>query len=342
VRKEASLVVSIRIVTEPAIDWMHPSWRDLVIEQLVTDDNARQHFLKNCGLPGFLLALSVAGGATGTRAMPLLCRREDWSALSHAAPDVLRSGNDASAKILASLYAALTTLSGIYSITSPMGAFANHVLAVLRELWGNNQQQPSAVELERYYAVSQALQPLPPGPNLEPIWTRSYKAANKQAAGFKTDERWPELADVLNWLNLVQVIMENEPRFVRQIGLPAKFLEFAKDLLDQVKLRGERRFELDSPDYCAIEEGQLDLLHTIAHQVGSAFPSLKATAKEVKRKIWENASRVEQLRRQLEEEARESDDEQQERDDYSGDEPDPEERTILDEYVNVDQLFADL
>src|SRR5205814_10573774 len=98
---------------------MHPSWRDLVIEQLVTDENAREHFLKNCGLPGFLLALSVAGGATGTRAMPLLCRPEDWSALSHPAPPVLRPGDDASAKILASPRAALTPLSEIYLITSP-------------------------------------------------------------------------------------------------------------------------------------------------------------------------------------------------------------------------------
>ena len=209
-------------------------------------------------------------------------------------------------------------------------------------LWGNSERQPSAAELERYYAVSQALKPLPPGPNLEPIWTRSYKAANKQAAGFKTDEYWPGLNEIHNWLNLVQVIMENEPRFVRQIGLPAKFLEFAKDLLDQIKLRGELQFELDSPDYYAIEEGHLDVLHAIAHQTGSAFPGLKAIAKEAKRKIWENASRVEQLRRQLEEEARESDYEQQEGDDYSDDEPDPEERTILDEYVNVDRLFADL
>src|SRR5438477_4215775 len=112
---------------------MHPSWRDLVIEQLVTDENAREHFLKNCGLPGFLLALSVAGGATGTRAMPLLCRREDSSALAPAAPRVLRSENEASAKILASLYTALTTLPGIYSITSPMAASVNHGLAVLRE-----------------------------------------------------------------------------------------------------------------------------------------------------------------------------------------------------------------
>jgi hypothetical protein len=222
--------VSIRIGTEASIDWMHPSWRDLVIEELANDEAARQHFLKSCGAPGFLLALSVAGGATGNRAMPLLCSPKDWAALSHAMPRVLRSSADASGKVLASLHAALITPPKIHSIISPMGAFADHLLSVLRELWASNGLRPSAVELERYYIISEALDPLPPGPILKPIWTRSWKAVNEQAASFKTGERWPELHEVQDWLNLVQVIMENELRFARQIGLPAKFTEFAKNL----------------------------------------------------------------------------------------------------------------
>src|SRR5437773_2726429 len=130
-RKGKSFAVSIRIGIEASIDWMHPSWRDLVIEELATDEPAREHFLKNCGPPGFLLALSVAGGATGGRVMPLLRSPKDWTALTEAAPRVLRLSQDASTKVLASLHAALTTSPKIHATTSPMGGFAHHVLSVL-------------------------------------------------------------------------------------------------------------------------------------------------------------------------------------------------------------------
>lgn len=321
---------------------MHPSWRDLVIEELATDGAAREHFLKNCGPPGFLLALSVAGGATGGRVMPLLCTSKDWAALSDSVPRVLRLSEDASTKVLASLHAALTTAPKLHAATSPMGRFADHVLSVLRELWANNHLQPGAGEVERYYMISQLLDPLPPGPILKPIWTRSWKACNKQAASFETDERWPELHEVQDWLHLVQVIIENEPRFARQIGLPAEFTEFAKNLLEKVRVRGEAALDLETADYCTIEEGHLEVLQTIAHQIGTAFRSLKVTAKNAARKIWQNSMRVEELRHQMEEEARENEDSDPY--DYSseGDEAEPEERTILDEYVNIDRLFADL
>ena len=334
--------MSIRLANEASIDWMHPSWRDLVIEELATDSAAREHFLKNCGPPGFLLALSVAGGATGGRVMPLLCSAKDWAALSDAVPRVLGFSQGASTKVLATLYAALSASPKLHATTSPMGRFADHVLSVLRELWANNHLQPTASEVERYYMISQVLDPLPPGPILKLIWTRSWNACNKQLANFETDERWPALNEIQNWLHLVQVIIENEPRFARQIELPAEFTEFAKNLLGKATVRGEAALDLEDPEYCTIEEGQLVVLHTIAQQIGTAFRSLKVTAKEAARKIWQNSMRVEELRRQMEEEARENDDGDVYDDSSEGDEAESEERTILDEYVNIDRLFADL
>jgi hypothetical protein len=62
--------------------WVHPSWRDLVIDRLAGDPAARRHFLSRCGVHGVVLALSVASGATGDRRLPLLIDDRDWDTLT--------------------------------------------------------------------------------------------------------------------------------------------------------------------------------------------------------------------------------------------------------------------
>lgn len=63
------------------VTWVHPTWRDLVIEQLSADPALRRRFLSRCGVHGAVLALSVAGGATGERALPLMAADGDWDVL---------------------------------------------------------------------------------------------------------------------------------------------------------------------------------------------------------------------------------------------------------------------
>ena len=64
------------------IAWVHPSWRDLVIEHLSSDPEARERFLHNCSVHGALLALSLGGGHRGERELPLLQCDGDWDALT--------------------------------------------------------------------------------------------------------------------------------------------------------------------------------------------------------------------------------------------------------------------
>src|SRR3954447_1210057 len=66
------------------VTWVHPSWRDLVIDELARDAGHRRDFLAAAELPGVLLALSGGGGALGGRRLPLLVADEDWDALGDA------------------------------------------------------------------------------------------------------------------------------------------------------------------------------------------------------------------------------------------------------------------
>ncbi len=62
------------------VDWVHPSWRDLVVGRVATDPELRRAFLRGCGAHGVALALSIAGGSEGKRALPLLVEDADWDA----------------------------------------------------------------------------------------------------------------------------------------------------------------------------------------------------------------------------------------------------------------------
>src|SRR6185437_13150817 len=63
------------------VAWVHPTWRDLVIERLAADAELRHRFLGRCGPHGVVLALSTGGGARGERRLPLLRDDKDWDAV---------------------------------------------------------------------------------------------------------------------------------------------------------------------------------------------------------------------------------------------------------------------
>jgi hypothetical protein len=323
---------------------MHPSWRDLVIEQLSTNDQARHKFLTRCGRAGFLLALSVAGGSTGTRQMPLLRHANDWQALCEAAPRVLRYGSSAQREVLGSLHSALITGAQTHSAKSDLGMLGYTILATLRDTWSNGEQLPDSEVLRRFYAASERLTPLPAGPDLQPIWTASFKTAQQESAGFQPGERQAELGEVHDWLKVVDVIAANEPRFLRQVGFPDRFSDIAATLLVRLKSRAELRFEFDYGDECTAEEWRMDLFGAVTHQIEEAFPMLKANAKETWRKLRENERRVEELRHEFEDDARQDEHDDRDGSDYgsSREEPSSEETSMLDEYVDVGRLFADL
>ncbi len=68
-------------VTPLGIGWVHPSWRDLVIDELRDDADARRRFLSASAVDGVTLAVSRAGGIAGERTLPLMIADGDWDAL---------------------------------------------------------------------------------------------------------------------------------------------------------------------------------------------------------------------------------------------------------------------
>ncbi|HEY6399738.1 MAG TPA: ATP-binding protein, partial [Solirubrobacteraceae bacterium] len=81
-------------ITPLGIGWVHPSWRDLVIDELREDTAGRRRFLEACGVHGTMLALSHGGGIAGERALPLLVSDADWDLLRDRLRQLLRELED--------------------------------------------------------------------------------------------------------------------------------------------------------------------------------------------------------------------------------------------------------
>ncbi|MEA2431707.1 MAG: hypothetical protein QOI19_2180, partial [Thermoleophilaceae bacterium] len=91
-------------VSEGSVGWVHPSWRDLVIDDLAAHAEARRRFLRVAGIDGVGLALSVAGGALGERSLPLVVDDADWDVLTTRSLELARElDSDALARLLHAL-----------------------------------------------------------------------------------------------------------------------------------------------------------------------------------------------------------------------------------------------
>jgi hypothetical protein len=74
------------------IDWMHPSYRDLVIDELSADPGLQHEFLSSMGLSGIKLAISDTGGKEGERRFPLMNLHDSWEILDSRCIWVAQNG----------------------------------------------------------------------------------------------------------------------------------------------------------------------------------------------------------------------------------------------------------
>ncbi|PYJ68659.1 MAG: hypothetical protein DME76_11680 [Verrucomicrobia bacterium] len=330
------------------IEWMHPSWRDLVIDHLASDDQAREAFLCRCGLQGFLLALSSAGGATGQRQSPLLTRTEDWDALIVAVPRVIGSDPRAAASALTTIREALQIQRQNTRENESIAAvklinLAETTLNYLRDCWSKDGVDNASL-LDRYYSVSELLPSLVPSPELRNSWKAYSTDGLAEITQFDSYEIDVGLISFKDWVNLASVISRNEPRFLRQVGFPTQFEAVIAELLPKLKERAELNFDLEDADECRDEQSRLDEIADLAEEIATLFPHFAEQLERIAFLARLNERRVDGRRVYLEEE-REPDDDDfdalRARESLATVFDDPREDPLQDT-VSVNKLFEDL
>jgi hypothetical protein len=192
---------------------VHPSWRDLVIDELAADPEGRRRFLAAAGLDGVLLALSTAGGSSGERVLPLLVADRDWDVLADRV-HALGAELDASAhtRLLDALRAAILATDGRDPARHvEVVAIAEQALGRATGLWERPPRELDVDLLRSWYELARRVSAPPPPPALDRTWAALLPAGVQF-------EPPSELYRLDAWLALCEVLADNDRAALNRLG----------------------------------------------------------------------------------------------------------------------------
>lgn len=193
------------------VEWVHPSWRDLVIEHLARDPDARAQFLSGCGGHGLLLALSSAGGERGHRKLPLLVCDPDWDALTDRAYELIPELDTPG--LIGVLDGIRTAIVAVSAARLEALALAHTVLSRVAKLCDATKAPISLPVLEAWLALAARLpndSERPAPPNLKRTWAELLPSS---APGL--DDRYG-LERFADWLTFADLLREHDPDELRR------------------------------------------------------------------------------------------------------------------------------
>jgi hypothetical protein len=124
----------VRTIPPDRVAWVHPSWRDLVIDSIAANGVARATFSRRCSLDGLLLALATGGGVAGERYLPLLVDDRDWDVVGDRLHQLVPTLDDHdSLRLLLALRETIRFARG--TDRAELNAIALNVLLGMRRSW---------------------------------------------------------------------------------------------------------------------------------------------------------------------------------------------------------------
>jgi len=257
-------------VTPLGIGWVHPSWRDLVIDELREDPQARQRFLSVCGVDGATLALSSAGGAAGERTLPLLIADADWDALGDRLHQLRLELEDRElARVLLALGGALGGV-GDPRQALELDSLAVNVLDATRCAWDEQHRPVPAFLLEAWYELRAGVRKPVDHPQLAPTWVELHPGGLLLEHPDHVD-----LARTEEWLALAEVLRRYDPRALERFG----FFSTDQDLLRRLIVALTRTLA---------DEGLRPLTQGVLARIERLVPGLRGdarTAREIGRMV---------------------------------------------------------
>jgi hypothetical protein len=253
------------------IDWIHPSCRDLVIEELAREHDLQSKFLGSMSLQGIKLAISDSGGATGDRHMPLMNYRGNWDLLTNRCLKVVASGTqDDITDLLTALTSAATNTTDSERKSYLCEAIAS-VCETARNKWDSNSSSLSTEDLTAYCDASILLTPLASIPKLDSSWKFHLDAMEEAVEHAENN-------DVLNprplhkWVAFTTAVHNNEPRFLRTVGFPGKLAADINRLIAVIDSELEIELDDDSADDYNAEAERLESLKSAIDSLIKLLP----------------------------------------------------------------------
>ena len=187
-----------------------------MIGTLAANDEARRHFLERCGVHGFALALSTAGGVSGERTLPLLESDADWDVLTDRIYGLVAELEPA--ELIAALSALGQALDELAKDSNDAvanreaHALARTALVRSASLWDARREPIPLGPLEAWLAVGVRLSPLPPAPEMSVTWAELLPATVPGCGDRVAIERF------VDWLTLCELLWAYDPTLREELG----------------------------------------------------------------------------------------------------------------------------
>jgi hypothetical protein len=227
------------------IDWVHPSVRDVAINYLMSHDAERRQFLLTALSPGIVLALSTAGGVRGERAFPLARTTADWAAIERRVEELLRGASpDDQLALMRGLLSPLTEPSLGSSERSRLGHLVALSLDTIAADWDTREAALPRAALATFFELSSQARVHTRCPRLDPSWDKLATAATVAAQRGRVDK----VTNAYEWLRLAQLLLDNEPRFLRAVGWPIEHYGILEKWRELIAARVDAMWDLDEDE----------------------------------------------------------------------------------------------
>jgi conflict system STAND superfamily ATPase len=253
-------------------NWLHPVWRDVTIEALMEDAASRRRFLELGDVGALMLALSFAGGESGTRTIPLIRLDEDWEAMQIRVPELLRGARKGSDYAYTQLTDAVRALAReLPRLPSGLERLVELMLEEIREWWATAPRRMHNDDLRKYYELSGAIRPAVPGPSLDPLWEEYRQVLDAVEAPLLGHRQY----GILRAFEFFALAEEHDPNSVRRHGYPETWKRQIEELLESaaVYLRSL------APDEKLIAEAPMGTLWDHGETVYDAWAFLSQLAR---------------------------------------------------------------
>lgn len=257
--------------------WIHPSYRDLVIEELSSEDAMKKTFISSTDVSGIKLAISSLGGALGARRLPLLRDAKDWSLFTTQMNRLVATSHPWVATALLNQVSDSIELESKPEVRKNLIATLASLCESVRGVWDQKGVILAARDLEAYSTASKWLSRIPPVPDIAPSWSSHLEKCRDQAASTSNGD--PFDPDSLSgFVDFVVAVRHSEPRWLAKVGFPDSFGTFFGQI--DLGMRNEIDADPDLNDDDDIEgrASQLDDLSSslakLAHAAGPVYGGL--------------------------------------------------------------------
>jgi hypothetical protein len=201
-------------------DWIHPSYRDLVIDELAADPEMRRQFLTRASLEGVKLAVSDTGGQEGLRQLPFMLSTESWDVLEERVLAIVRTLDQD--RDLLEVLSSAARRSYSTDVKPRWDGLISALCSAIKEKWDATRKRLEAADLRAFRRARSAIDSGLELPALLGTWRSLEQELRENLAAHPSFDQF----DFDSFDELTRFAEEAEeciPGFLNKHGLPDQF-----------------------------------------------------------------------------------------------------------------------